>query len=139
MEDQSEFANTQVTGCFEVEHVAGKSTTIRSFSKYPLKLIIPSKVKQLHASFSFKSLFTYLNMPYLGPCKWLLSYSLFFFLSCSVSYAIWLLKMTLVYFSFFLEISYFPKSLMSQNFQTNMVREMWKLYQICHTYLNSCK
>ena len=77
MEDQSEFANTQVTGCFEVEHVAGKSATIRSFSKYPLKLIIPSKVKQLHASFLFKSLFTYLNMPYLGPCIWLLSYSLF--------------------------------------------------------------
>jgi hypothetical protein len=48
MEDQCVFANAQVTGYFEVEHVAGKSTAVQSFSRYPLKLMVPNKVKPLY-------------------------------------------------------------------------------------------
>jgi hypothetical protein len=51
MDDQCVFANAQVTGCFEVEHVAGKSTAVQSFSRYPLKLMVPNKVKPLYPTF----------------------------------------------------------------------------------------
>lgn len=44
MEKGCIFGNKELTGCIEVNHVAGKSVNTRLFSKYPLKLIVPQKV-----------------------------------------------------------------------------------------------
>lgn len=43
MEEEEIFPSKQLTGCIEIEQVMGKSVATRLFSKYPLKLIIPSK------------------------------------------------------------------------------------------------
>eukprot|EP00249_Psilotum_nudum_P015906 c25574_g1_i1 orf=499-1431(-) len=38
------FVGKELTGCVEIEHVAGKSIVTRLFAKYPLKFIVPKKV-----------------------------------------------------------------------------------------------
>lgn len=44
VEEEDYFRGKEITGCIDIERVAGKSVATRLFSKYPLKLISPSKV-----------------------------------------------------------------------------------------------